>query len=156
MVRRWLPLLLLTTVLGGCSRSSPVQAQPADATPVVVLGSAAGGVAQVAWSKTSFPIALPGHWVVLQGTLGVNGAACITIGRAVLWAPQGSRLIDGGTAISIPLRGTFHVGDEVRLIGSDDEYKSSTTADRVAARCAQGASTMEVANVYRARDTPTS
>jgi hypothetical protein len=154
MAPRWIPLLLLAILLGGCSRGSALQAQPTDTTPVVLLGSAPGRVGQVVWSKDSFPIALPDHWVVLKGTLGVNEAGCITIGRAVLWAPQGSHLIDGGSGISIPQRGTFHIGDEVQLIGSDDQYKSSTTADRVASRCAHGASTMEVANLYRARDTP--
>jgi hypothetical protein len=155
MALRWLPLLLLAMLLGGCSRGSALQAQPAGTTLVVLLGPAPGGVGHVVWSKTSFPIALPDHWVVLKGTLGVNEAGCITIGRAVLWAPRGSRLVDGGRAISIPKRGTFHVGDEIQLIGSDDQYKSRTTVDRVASRCAHGASTMEVANVYRARDTPT-
>ena len=156
MALRWLPLLLLAMLLGACSRGSTPEAQSVDATPEALLGSGAGGVGKVVWSKTSFPIALPEHWVVLKGTLGVNKAGCVTIGRDVVWAPQGSRLVDGGSAVLLRTRGTFRIGDAVQLVGTEVHYKSSTTVDRVASRCALGAPTMEVASLYRARETPTS
>lgn len=53
----------------------------------------------------------------IVGTLRVNSTGCFTLGRNVLVAPEGSRVVDNGNAIHIPKLGTRKVGDTVKGVG---------------------------------------
>ncbi len=146
-----LGVAVLMLVATGCEARE--QPPGAHATPTVALPDAGTPATsgEILWRKTSFPIALPSRWVMLDGDLGVTESGCFTIGDAVLWADQHSRILADGTAIHLTGLGTFKVGDHIDAAGSFYRTEAASELAPVPRTCAAGQPFMSVASVYSPR-----
>jgi hypothetical protein len=88
---------------------------------------------------------------MLDRDIGVTESGCFTIGDAVLWADQHSRIVSAGTAVRLAGLGTYKIGDHVDAAGYYFQTKTSETSAPVPRHCADGKPEMGVASLYSPR-----
>ena len=135
-------------VLPGCESHS--REASAHATPTVALGRAptSSTTGTALWRKDSQPVGLPSRWVLLDGNIGVTKSGCFTIGDAVLWADQHSRIVSKGTAVRLTGVGTFRIGDHLDAPGYYFHTKAASSPAPTPRQCADGHPDMAVASLY--------
>lgn len=132
MARRRVGLAVLASLfaLALASCSSTVPAAPTRLSSDA--SASAGGVERITANGRTLllrPVRDGLDQATYAGVLGTNSAHCVTVGRYVLIAPQGSKLLPDG---SVVLRGErLQVGSRVHISGAFDTERPVRSPCRV-------------------------
>lgn len=98
-------VLLLIATMTGCAGGNP---PPADATAPTATTVQPR---LLIWPKLTNSDAAVG--ALVNGKLAANDVGCVTVGSAILMAPQDSSVSTDGSSINIAGRGEFRLGDQL-------------------------------------------